>query len=115
VGKTSVCRVEECPRDGLKAFDAADGRRVLIATSGRDVYAYQASCPHMDVALEEGFYDGAVITCHQHLWQWDVRTGEPMGQAEAPLERYELDEEDGVLYLASSSEAPGGGAAREEA
>jgi len=109
-----VCRIEECPRDGLKAFDVADGRRVLIATSGREVYAYQASCPHMDVALEDGFYDGAVITCYQHLWQWDVRTGAAMGQAEAPLERYELSEEDGLLYLVSPSEAPGDAAGGKE-
>jgi toluene monooxygenase system ferredoxin subunit len=115
VTRTIVCRRQECPRDGLKAFDVGAGRRVLIATSGRQVYAYQASCPHMDVALEEGFYDGAIITCHQHLWQWDVRTGAAMGQAEAPLERYELAEADGVLYLVSPCEAPGDAPARREA
>ena len=91
--------MDECPRDGLKAFDVEGGGRVLIATSGQHVYAYQALCPHMEVALEEGFYDGAVITCHQHLWQWDVRTGAPLGEAEAPLERYEIREQDGVLQL----------------
>src|SRR5262249_25943456 len=99
-----VCRREECPRDGLKAFDVEGGSRVLIATSGSEVYAYQALCPHMEVALEEGFYDGAVITCHQHLWQWDVRTGTPMGQAEAPLERYEVVEEHGVVSIVSNGE-----------
>ena len=55
-----MCRVEECPRDRLKAFDVDGGLRVLVATSGRDVYAYQAWCPHMEVALEEGFYDGVL-------------------------------------------------------
>ncbi|PYO59017.1 MAG: methanesulfonate monooxygenase, partial [Candidatus Rokuibacteriota bacterium] len=57
----------------------------------------------MEVPLEEGFYDGSVITCHQHLWQWDVRSGAPIGLAEAPLERYELQEEDGVLYMVPAS------------
>jgi len=103
--RRAVCRVDECPRDRLKAFDVDGGFRVLVATSGRDVYAYQAWCPHMEVALEEGFYDGAIITCHQHLWQWDVRTGAALGQAEAPLERYEITEEEGLLYLVSSPAA----------
>jgi toluene monooxygenase system ferredoxin subunit len=103
--KRRVCRIDECPRDGLKAFDVDGGPRVLVATSGRQVYAYQAWCPHMEVALEEGFYDGAVITCHQHLWQWDVRTGAALGQAEAPLERHEIVEEDGILYLVSAAAA----------
>lgn len=98
-----MCRVEDCPRDGLKAFEAEGGLRVLIAGFGHDFHAFQAICPHMEVELAEGFYDGKVITCHQHLWQWDVRTGAPMGVAEAPLTRYELVAEDGALYLVSPS------------
>jgi toluene monooxygenase system ferredoxin subunit len=99
VSKRFVCRLEECPRDGLKAFEVEGGQKVLVATSGSEVYGFQARCPHMDVALEEGFYDGAVITCHQHLWQWDVRTGAAMGEAEAPLQRYVLQQEDGAIYM----------------
>lgn len=99
MSKRFVCRIEDCPRDGLKAFAVEGGPTVLVATSGDEVYGFQAMCPHMDVALEEGFYDGAVITCHQHLWQWDVRTGAPLGQAEAPLQHYELRQEDGALYM----------------
>jgi toluene monooxygenase system ferredoxin subunit len=83
----------------MKAFEAEVGLKVLVANSADAYYAYQAMCPHMEVALEEGFYDGAVITCHQHLWQWDVRTGAPLGLAEAALQRYEVTEEDGALYV----------------
>jgi toluene monooxygenase system ferredoxin subunit len=99
VGKRFVCRVDQCPRDGLKAFETEDGGKILVATSGERFYGYQALCPHMEVPLEEGFFDGAVITCHQHLWQWDVTTGEPLGLAEAPLQRFDLVEEDGALYM----------------
>jgi toluene monooxygenase system ferredoxin subunit len=42
----------------------------------------QAICPHQEVALCEGLFDGTVLTCHQHLWQWDIRSGAPMGIAE---------------------------------
>ena len=82
--KQFLCQADECPRNGMKAFQAEGGPKVLVVNSGDAYYAYQAMCPHMDVALEEGFYDGSVITCHQHLWQWDVRTGAPLGVAEAP-------------------------------
>ncbi len=101
--KKFLCRTDDCPRDGMKAFEAEGGLKVLVANSGDAYYAYQAMCPHMDVALEEGFYDGSVITCHQHLWQWDVRTGGPLGLAEAALQRYELTEADGALYVVPSS------------
>jgi len=99
VEKIRLCRADECPPDGMKAFETPDGLPILVARAGDEPFGYQTLCPHMEVALEEGFYDGAVITCHQHLWQWDVRTGAPMGLAEAPLQRYDLLEEDGVLYV----------------
>jgi toluene monooxygenase system ferredoxin subunit len=103
VDKTRVCRVDECPRNGMKTFEAADGRKILVAHAGGEYFGDQASCPHMDVFLEEGFYDGSVITCHQHLWQWDVRTGGAVGLAEAPLTRHELVEEDALLYVVPTS------------
>ena len=58
-------------------------------------------CPHQDVALCEGLFDGSVLTCHQHLWQWDIRTGAPMGLAEAPLERYDVSVEGDAIYVSS--------------
>ena len=42
-------------------------------------------------------------TCHRHMWQWDVRTGAPLGLAELPLQRYAVVEEDGALYEVSAS------------
>jgi toluene monooxygenase system ferredoxin subunit len=73
--------------------------KVLIANSGEDYFACQAMCPHQEVALCEGLYDGSVLTCHQHLWQWDIRTGAPMGLAELPLELYKVSVDDGAVYI----------------
>lgn len=106
MGTKRLCRTDDCPKNGMKAFATEDGLTVLVVNTGDRYYAYQARCPHMDVALEEGFFDGSVITCHEHLWQWDVSTGGPMGQAEAPLERYDLSEQDGTLYLALPGDPP---------
>ncbi|PWU23642.1 MAG: ferredoxin [Candidatus Rokuibacteriota bacterium] len=98
-----LCRAAECPRNGVKAFETADGLQVLVANAGDEYFGYQALCPHMEVALEEGFYDGSVLTCHQHLWQWDVRTGAPLGLAEAPLAQFDLVVEGGVLYVTTKA------------
>lgn len=99
VNKKFVCRTADIPTNGMKAFEVEDGLKVLIAKSGNDYYAYQAICPHQEVALEEGLYDGCVLTCHMHLWQWDIRTGTPIGLAEAPLEFYDVRVEDGAIYI----------------
>jgi toluene monooxygenase system ferredoxin subunit len=93
--------VKDVPANGMKEFQAEGGLKMLVANSGAEYFAVQAICPHQEVNLCDGFYDGSVLTCAQHLWQWDIRTGAPMGLAEAPLERYDVMIEDGALFVGS--------------
>lgn len=97
--KIRICKAEDIPSNGMKTCDVGDGTTVLVANAGECYYAYQGLCPHQDVCLDEGYYDGSVLTCHQHLWQWDITTGDAMGLAEAPLERYDINVEDGEIFL----------------
>lgn len=99
-----ICRKSDVPANGLKECEGEGGIKVLIANSGSEYFAVQAICPHQEVALCEGMYDGAVLTCHQHLWQWDIRTGAPMGIAEAPLERYDIAVDGDAIYIDADSQ-----------
>ena len=83
----------------MKAFPV-DGVDVLIVHTGEAFVAYQALCPHEAVALEQGVHDGSVLTCLEHMWQFDIRTGAPIGDAETGLTGYRLKEERGELYVA---------------
>jgi len=74
-----------------------------VANAGDEYFAYQAMCPHQEVALCDGLYDGSVLTCHQHLWQWDIRTGAPIGLAEAPLESFPVQVEGDSIYVVGQS------------
>lgn len=103
--KRLVCRVADVPENGLREFEAEGGLRLVVANAGGEFHGFQAICPHQEVPLCEGLFDGSVLTCHMHLWQWDVRTGAPLGLAEAPLQRYPLTVEDGALYLGSDTTA----------
>jgi toluene monooxygenase system ferredoxin subunit len=94
-----LCRKADVPANGLKECELEDGMKLLVANSGDEYFAVQAQCPHQEVALCEGMYDGNVLTCHQHLWQWDIRTGAAMGIAEAPLERYDVTVEGDAVYV----------------
>lgn len=98
-----VCAIAEIPANGMKECTAEGGLKVLVANAGDEFFAYQAICPHQEVALCEGLYDGSVLTCHQHLWQWDIRTGAPLGLAEAPLEVFPLKVEEGKIYVESAN------------
>lgn len=97
--KIHVCRIDEIPQSEMREFALADGTQVLVLNCGGEVFAYQARCPHQEVALCEGLFDGHVVTCHQHLWQWDARTGEPLGPAEVPLQKFEVRIEAGAVSI----------------
>ena len=93
-----VCRADEVPDGGLKQF-TVDGTSVVVARAGSEVFACQAVCPHEAVSLEEGVHDGATLTCLEHMWQFDLRTGAPMGDATCGVTSYRLKEERGEVYV----------------
>src|SRR5918911_610610 len=105
MGKRLVCQVTDVPENGLKECETEDGLKLVVANAGGEFYGFQASCPHQEVPLCEGLFDGSTLTCHMHLWQWDVRTGEPRGIAEAPLQLFALAREGDALYLAAEGSA----------
>ena len=94
-----ACGRTELPPGGLKECVLDGGEKVLIARSGDEYFACQAVCPHQEVALCDGLFDGSTLTCHQHLWQWDIRTGTPIGLAEAPLECYRTEIVADAVYV----------------
>jgi nitrite reductase/ring-hydroxylating ferredoxin subunit/(2Fe-2S) ferredoxin len=94
-----VCEAADVPANGMKEF-AVDGVSVLVVHTGDAFVAFQAMCPHEAVPLETGVHDGCTLTCLEHLWQFDLRTGAPMGDAQTGLKGYPLKEEQGQLYVA---------------
>ena len=94
-----ICKQSDIPVNGIRDFVLEDGEKVLVANFSEKYYAYNGNCPHQGTCLAEGFFDGAVLTCNKHLWQWDITTGKPIGLAEAPLESYQVEIEGGEIYV----------------
>ena len=90
-----LCRTAEVPPNSVKQFD-----KVCVINAGDRFFACQAACPHKGVALCDGVFDGDVLTCLEHLWQWSLRSGgEPRGLAEQALEMHEVEVEGDAVYL----------------
>jgi toluene monooxygenase system ferredoxin subunit len=93
--RRAICKTSDVPENGIKQFD-----ELCVLNAGDAFYACQAKCPHEGIALCEGAFDGEVLTCLEHLWQWRVREGgEPQGLAEGPLTMFPVEVEDGTVYL----------------
>jgi len=89
----------DIPANGMKEFSVA-GVNVLIVHTGDAYVAFQALCPHEAIPLDQGIHDGSSLTCLEHMWQFDIRTGAPLGDALEGLRSYRLKEDHGELYIA---------------
>ena len=75
--------------DAARQTSLADNAAPPWWRLGGAFFAYPPLCPHMAEPLEiSGVCDGTVLTCTKHLWQWDMRSGNPLGMAERELLLY---------------------------
>ncbi|MBE3596931.1 MAG: Rieske 2Fe-2S domain-containing protein [Hydrogenibacillus sp.] len=72
---------------------------LLVHLEGGKIVAYQGICPHQEQYLADGTFEGGVITCHAHLWQFEAETGEGINPKGCRLFRYEVKVEDGTIYV----------------
>lgn len=95
----SVCPASAVKQDKPKEY-TIDGIDILVANVGDGFRAYPPVCPHMEEYLEKsGICANNIMTCDRHLWQWDMKTGAPMGPAEKPLLMYQTKEQDGQIMV----------------
>ena len=63
--------------------------KVLVTRVGDAFVAFPPLCPHMAEPLEiSGVCADGMLTCTKHIWQWELQSGEPRGEAEKPLLYY---------------------------
>lgn len=53
-----------------------------------EVFATQASCPHANGPLADGFIGNGKVVCPFHAYRFDLATGCPEGNSCAPLATY---------------------------
>ncbi len=86
--------------DGEMAFQrlAGGGAVILVHTHGR-IRAFQGLCPHQNNSLEDADFDGELITCIAHMWEFDARTGAGVNPTTTCLAEYPTEVRDGHVYV----------------
>jgi len=113
----------------LETKDVAEGKTSVVEVSGTEIgialhqgkyYAYRNICPHQGGPVCEGmqmprvtgeFTDSGAferhnfdttemhLVCPWHGWEFDIATGEAVGDRSIRLESYAVSERDGKLYV----------------
>lgn len=88
---TKACDLSEL-KEGKTDVAAVERTLVLLVwpTGGKPM-AFQGMCPHANEPLMDAFFNGKVIACRHHDWEFDGTTGtcirgKPCRLAEYPLE-----------------------------
>ena len=70
-----LCKLEDLWEGEMESFEV-DGVEILVVwpTDG-EIVAFQAVCPHQDIPLVEGKFDGKSLICRAHLWQFVLTSG----------------------------------------
>ena len=94
-----LCSAAEVP-DGALLPLQVQGVKILVARIDDAFVAFPPLCPHMAEPLEQsGLYADGVLTCTKHIWQWELKTGSPMGEAEKPLMQYPIKREGDTVWI----------------
>jgi toluene monooxygenase system ferredoxin subunit len=94
-----LCKLEEVEQCSMNIVNSDDTEFLVLRGEEGEILVVPPSCPHMSASLCEGFFDGSLLTCSKHLWQWSVKDGTARGVAEVPLAVYPSKEVDGAICV----------------
>ncbi len=95
----AICRLDDVEPSSMTSVTSSETEFLVLRGENNEILVVPPSCPHMRTRLCDGFFDGVLLTCSQHLWQWSVRDGSMQGIAEAPLAIYPSKVEGGEVLI----------------
>jgi nitrite reductase (NADH) small subunit len=94
-----VASLADLAPGSAKAVEVAGTTIALFNVDGT-VFALDNTCLHQGGPLGEGMLEGEVVTCPWHMWEYNVRTGENIGDASLKVKRYEVQVENDDIKVA---------------
>lgn len=93
-----LCELEDLPEGDMMGVQA-NGYEIIVLNVGGDIKAYYGLCPHALSRLEEGDFDGEILVCSAHLWEFDAQSGDSVNPSGSCLPSFPVQVEDGEIYV----------------
>ena len=94
--------------EGYFTAKLADGKELLVLRCAGKIYAIQRRCPHEGAPLEKGNVWNKMIRCGQHAFTFDLETGAGLNCTGYRIERYDVSEKNGEIFLSVDSDERSG-------
>ena len=101
-----VCSLDDLWEGEMEAFEIEGQDVLLLCLEGGDIKAYQGVCPHQNIPLVEGKFDGKTLVCRAHHWVFDAATGVGVNPGDCRLASYPIKIENDEIYVDVANVAP---------
>lgn len=85
----------------MAGVEAGPVKVVLVNVDG-EVRAYKDRCPHQEWPLSDGDLDSEVLTCVNHMWEFNALTGAGINPADSSLVPIPCRVADGAICVSPS-------------
>ena len=103
---TKVCTVDDLWEGEMESFTVNGHDILLVSAEGGEIKAFQGICPHQDIPLVEGKFDGKKVICRAHLWQFDATTGLGINPSDCALAEYPVKLDGDDVYVETEGVEP---------
>ncbi len=80
-------------KPGAAMTVVVNGIDIALYNVGGKIYATNNTCLHQGGPLGEGILEGEVVSCPWHMWEYNVCTGEKVGNSSLKLATYPVEVE----------------------
>jgi len=94
-----VASLSELAPGSAKAVEVK-GKAIALFNVGGTIYATDNTCLHQGGPLGEGELMGDVVICPWHQWEYNVRTGELIGDSSLKVATYSVQVEGSDIKVA---------------
>ena len=94
-----LANLDDLPDPGHKAVKVSETLTLLLIRRGKEVVAFDNSCPHEGGPLDEGEFSDGKVSCPWHGWQFSTETGACLTVPTEDLVPYNVIVEGGVIFL----------------
>jgi nitrite reductase/ring-hydroxylating ferredoxin subunit len=94
-----VASLSELAPGSAKAIEVK-GKAIALFNVEGTIYATDNTCLHQGGPLGEGELMGDVVICPWHQWEYNVRTGEKVGNSSVKLATYPVQVEGSDIKVA---------------
>ncbi len=103
---TKVCTLDDIWEGEMEPFTVDGHDIILVCAEGGGIKAFQGICPHQDIALAEGKFDGKKLICRAHLWQFDASSGKGINPDDCALAEYPIKVDGDDIYVETAGVEP---------